>query len=530
MKKILLLVVIAIVANLVYAQNPTPEQMYQMNEGALKMVLDYKAQANMNKPRRFVRLFESEDIQIYNDLLGLSTKKQLTVKEYRTLMEKEALYPTIKIQNLKKNSVYQENGHWMMDISFEKELTYTDKCGVLFSTEEYYGQYHTINMTLVWDDSLQVCSIVKLNGKNNSNVKKLDAYKVISAAVDEKEQKREENIRVNGKPLKFNSFSQCIIPSNAELTYENDQDMKFDLVQNESGCEVYSIAYDPMSMRLKPHYNIGVVPFGKKTTSGMAISKAIHHEVAVDLGYLAPSKGLFQWGIYVGVGFAASSAVFSIDSLDYHYQAGADADIDGDEYIRYYAMRDVTQQLQMKDLTVPVYVDLNFHVHDWVSVYVDLGIKNYLNLSATLSNVSGTYSTWGVYPQYSDLLLDHTTGLSQFVLQGTEFSTPSISTSPKMNMYSLDLLTAAGVRVKLKDKQFFPLFFDFSIGYQHSLLSPYKNAGAHMLSEIQGNVDAQKALSTYTTANGEAILPLTDFVSVLQRKMVTLNFGITYKF
>ena len=140
MKKILLLVVIAIVANLVYAQNPTPEQMYQMNEGALKMVLDYKAQANMNKPRRFVRLFESEDIQIYNDLLGLSTKKQLTVKEYRTLMEKEALYPTIKIQNLKKNSVYQENGHWMMDISFEKELTYTDKCGVLFSTEEYYGQ------------------------------------------------------------------------------------------------------------------------------------------------------------------------------------------------------------------------------------------------------------------------------------------------------------------------------------------------------------------------------------------------------
>ena len=75
MKKILLLVVIAIVANLVYAQNPTPEQMYQMNEGALKMVLDYKAQANMNKPRRFVRLFESEDIQIYNDLLGLSTKK-----------------------------------------------------------------------------------------------------------------------------------------------------------------------------------------------------------------------------------------------------------------------------------------------------------------------------------------------------------------------------------------------------------------------------------------------------------------------
>ena len=80
MKKILLLVVIAIVANLVYAQNPTPEQMYQMNEGALKMVLDYKAQANMNKPRRFVRLFESEDIQIYNSKIKEETLQMISQK------------------------------------------------------------------------------------------------------------------------------------------------------------------------------------------------------------------------------------------------------------------------------------------------------------------------------------------------------------------------------------------------------------------------------------------------------------------
>ena len=107
MKKILLILVIAIFANVVYSQQAAPEQIYQMNEDALKMVLEYKAQASMNKPRRFVRLFENEDIQIYNDLLGLSTEKTLSVKDYATLMEKEALYPTIKIQNLKKESIYR---------------------------------------------------------------------------------------------------------------------------------------------------------------------------------------------------------------------------------------------------------------------------------------------------------------------------------------------------------------------------------------------------------------------------------------
>ena len=99
-----------------------------------------------------------------------------------------------------------------------------------------------------------------------------------------------------------------------------------------------------------------------------------------------------------------------------------------------------------------------------------------------------------------------------------------------INSYSMDLLSALGVRVKLKDKQFFPLYFDFSIGYQHSLLAPYKNANALTVSDIQGNVSAQEAFSTYTVESGESVMPLSAFVSELKRKMVTFNFGITYKF
>lgn len=529
MRKILSVFIIAIIATAAFAQSPTPEQTYKMNADALKMVLDYKAQANMNKPRRFVRLFANEDMQIYNDLLGLSTQKTLSVKNYRPLMEKEALYPTIKVQNFRKNNIYKENGLWMMDITFEKELSYTDKCGVLFSTEEYYGEYHTINMSLVWDENLQTCTIAKLSGKNNSTVKALTDYKVIVASDDAKDQKRERNVRVDGRHLKFNSFSQCIIPANAKIEYVNDDDMKFELVQNETGCEVYSIAYNPMSMRLKPHYNIGVVPFGK-SANGLSLSKSIHHEFGLDLGYMIPTNGLFQMGFYAGVGFASSSVVLGMDTIHYHYQAGSEADIDGDSYTRHYTIEGASQKLSMKDLTIPIYLDFNFHLHKIVSLYLDLGIKNYINLSANLSDLTGTYSSWGVYPQYSNLVLDHTTGLTQFAASGTALPAQTTSSTMDINGYSMDLLSALGVRVKLKDKQFFPLYFDFSIGYQHSLLAPYKNANALTVSDIQGNVSAQEAFSTYTVESGESLLPLSAFVSDLKRKMVTLNFGITYKF
>lgn len=529
MRKILSVLIIAIIATTTLAQSPTSTQIYKMNADALKLVLDYKAQANMNKPRRFVRLFANEDMQIYNDLLGLSNQKTLSVKNYRTLMEKEALYPTIKVQNFRKNNIYKENGLWMMDITFEKELSYTDKCGVLFSTEEYYGEYHTINMSLVWDANLETCTIAKLSGKNNSSTKALTDYKVIVASDDAKDQKRENNVRVNGRHLKFNSFSQCIIPANAEITYMNDDDMKFELVQNETGCEVYSIAYNPMSMRLKPHYNIGVLPFGK-SANGLSLSKSILHEFGLDLGYMIPTTGLFQMGFYAGVGFASSSAVLGLDTIHYQYQAGSEADIDGDSYIRHYTIERASQKLSMKDLTIPIYLDFNFHIHKIVSLYLDLGIKNYINLSANLSNLTGTYSSWGVYPQYSDLVLNHTTGLTQFATPGTALPTQTTSSTMDINGYSMDLLSALGVRIKLKDKQFFPLYFDFSIGYQHSLLAPYKNAKAHTISDIQGNVSVQEAFATYTIESGESLLPLSAFVSDLKRKMVTFNLGITYKF
>lgn len=531
MRKILMTAILVLCSIVLIAQVPTPEQMYKMNEDALKMVLDYKAQANMSKPRRFVRLFENEDILIYNDLLGLSTQKKLSVKAYRKLMEDEALYPTVKIQNMKKNRVYQEDGRWMMDLMFEKELSYTDKCGVLFSTDEYYGEYHTIEMTLAWDAALKGCLIVKLDGKNDSYVNELRDYKVIAESSDEKAQKREKNIRVNGKPLKYNSFSQCIIPANAEITYENDQDMKFELVQNESGCEVYSIHYDPMSMRLKPHYNLGaIIPFGKSDASGLLLDKSMYHEVGIDLGYTIPSKGIFQIGFYTGIGFAASNTVLSVESFNYSYEAESNADIDGDSYIRYYAIENVTQKLHMMDITIPLYVDFNFLFHDIVSLYVDLGIKNYINISANLSDLSGTYSAWGIYPQYSDLVLDHTTGLSQFAAPGTALPTQTLNSKVNVNTYSLDLLSAVGVRVKLNDKQFFPLYFDFSIGYQHSLLAPYKNTTPRNISSTQGNISGEDAWANYSVQDGEAIMPLSVFMSDLKRKMVTFNIGITYKF
>ena len=71
---------------------------------------------------------------------------------------------------------------------------------------------------------------------------------------------------------------------------------------------------------------------------------------------------------------------------------------------------------------------------------------------------------------------------------------------------------------------------DLGIGYQHSLIAPYKNTSAITLSELSSPQNSDNALMTYTVQGGESIKPLTCMVSNLTRKMFTFNFAITYKF
>ena len=178
--------------------------------------------------------------------------------------------------------------------------------------------------------------------------------------------------------------------------------------------------------------------------------------------------------------------------------------------------------------SIPIYIDLNFHVHDMVTLYMDLGVKNHFCLSSLLSNISGTYSTWGVYPQYGDLVLDYKTGLNQFSNE-SQFSLNPSTMTMRIND-SMDFLSAIGVRVKLKNKQFFPLYADFSLGYQHSIIVPYRNKFASKIEDTNELILPEDALMTYTVQNGEAIESLTKFVSEIKRKIFTVNFSLIYKF
>ena len=528
MKKILLVLFSVVFCCHTIAQHLTLSQQYQMNKDVLKLIQEYGTAATMKKPRLFVHLFENENLQIYNDLLGLSTAKTLSVSQYCALMRAEAMYPSINLQNLKKIDTYYAKGRWMMELSVEKDISYTNQCGVLFSTKEFYGTYYTLYLTIAWNQELTDCKIIKLSGEIQSTQKMPDEFIVIEAPRGIRNTERTLHLLINGKQPTFNSFGQCIVPNEAELEYLGDPDMKCELITKESDCNIDTIKYTPTNMRIKPHYTLGVIaPFGSAGNSSLTTSDATFHKVGLDIGYMFPCTNRFKIGMFTGIGYSMYNLSLGLDSLNYYYHANSTADIDGDEYIRHYTFTNLSQSFRMQDLTIPVYFNFNIQLHDLISLYIDLGITNHINLLSQVTDYAGSYTTWGIYSQYSDLHLGAETGLEQFT-NNASIAGDSYCKSFESNTFSMDLLSAIGMKVQLSKKRHFPLYLDIGIGYQHSIISPYKNADMRIIPH--NLVNSSNALSTYTTSGGESLQSLLMFLPKISRRMLTVDVGLTYKF
>lgn len=531
-KRMILFVVFCVMALVATAQTLNVEQQHKMNRDALDMVNRYQIAATMHKPRQFVNMFAKDTIHIYNDLLGLchTKAKRLTVNEYKELLS-TATAPSVRIRNVKKGKMYERYGMQYMEISFEKDIDYTDNCGVLFSAEKYFDCYHDITMTLMWNDNLDNCVIVRLEGEIKSKKEMVvdDRFFVIQNT-DE----RDKNLSVYGKSIgEFNDFSQVIVvrresSSVDSISYDGDADMKIKVMQQDENCPIYVIKYIPRHWRLKLHGDFGMVsPFGVIGDSRVGLGKSMSYAGGLDVGYVVPSKSKFQFGIFTGIGLSYSKLPFSLGSFSYNYEAPSAADIDGDEYVRYYEFKNVGQTQELLDLTIPVYFDFNIQFNRWVSLYLDLGVKNHINVSAKLSDIEGSYSTWGVYPQYGDLRLDYTTGLEQFVQDKPLSDIVKTENKNTMNKYSLDVMGALGVRVGLSKSV--PLYLDLGVGFEYSVMKPYEKPILWNPVIYEGITDINRTFSNYTVDGGEEMRYMLDCVSELRRQMFTINVGLLIK-
>ena len=500
----------------------------RFNLEVFKMLDIYESSATLStrdNSRLFVDLFESENLEIYNDLMGLSEKPKLTVSEYVQLLRQgDVMARKVAIKEVRKERVIDGGIVWLMDISFDKVISYSYQ-GILLDAEAYYGAPYHIEMQFSYPKNTEEnrgCKIVALKGTLKSDVSPLPTdYMAIQKVGESKG--REESVTYKGGALQFNSYDQMLLPRGEKLIC-NDADLKMRMEQDSTSSHLYRLSFHPRRFRIKPHVDISMGGYYelKGTKVPYLGMKSKDVTFGFDVGYTFPSKSIVRTGIYTGIALSSSEVNYAIDNLNYKYNAGPNLDVDGDSYTRYYQVRNMKQDINLKTLVVPVYLDLDFLISKYFSAYLNVGAKAYINLSNTVSSNLDVYK-YGVYPSYGNLRIDET-WLNNFGQE--QLGNESQQRNFVKETNSLDAFVGGGFRVLLYRQLYFDLGFNYQMTVYNTPISmPNENVS---LQPYGGTT--KFPLIEYLPEGKERIHSITSNFEGLKRKAFKLNIGLMIKF
>lgn len=503
-------------------QTNIAKQRLVMDE-AISTIEDYETFATIVDDEvrySFEDLFVDENTKIYNDLLGISKGEVVTVKEYSKALSDGLRNKKATIKNIKKEGIWFENEAWKVKFSFDKTMSYTNKCGVYFSSSEFYDNEYHLTATLIYDEVSKKCKIESIMGTVDSQRKLPDIFFAFKT-----EDKRDNQLTYRNQRMKFNSYNQMLLEGPYEKNAFRYSDPDVELIPVLDECNYVSMRYKARKMRLKLHYDLDMgESLDLSDAERLNNHKTTSFSFGVDFGYVFPSKSIVKTGLFVGIGMAQSTIETKFQSSDYYYNTTAD--VDGDSYTRHYENFSLSQKAKMTDIMVPVYADVNIKLHQYVSIYFDLGAKAFLNIGHKVDNTEGNAYIYGIYPQYDNLRLDEHWGYNGF--GNKTFTSSDLDNIDLVGVSSItaDAFGSVGLRFNIPTT---PLSVDIGAQYQFGLIDIVKPEG-----DVIGLSNGSNSPLVYNTISGksstEHVRNLSEVFSSIKRKSLKLSLGIIYKF
>ena len=454
MKKYIFILIASVLATTVTAQRITPQEEREFYQKAYDIINVYAQSANVDDDRnvmRFMDLFESKDLNIFNDLMSLSYDATLSVENYIQLLH-EADMVNVVVKNVQKLGEITDDGKaWQLQLAFEKSISFVSKCNTLFDSQEFFGHDYRLLATLSLDKSSGECRIVGLDADGAVEPFPKD-YRVL-CKVDE----RDNNLDINGTYVKF-VMDQKLLRPGEKLSYRG---APVDVVDMPNQCDHKVVAnYSDKSWRVRVGGSFAVSGFNK-LDGGQDITTTNDSEMGfgLDFGYVFPSKSHLRIGLFAGVGLSMNNLTMEMDKKD-HSTTGV-VDIDGDTYERMYIVKkgNISQELKATDIAIPVYFDFEYEFNSIVSAYADLGLKAQMSSGKMTTNID-SYTTSGKYTDYgSELIIENISelGFGERTSNDAEYDENGASTS-----MAIDALLGLGLRINI-NKSF---AFDAGIQYQ----------------------------------------------------------------
>lgn len=485
----------------------------------------------------FLELFKDKTVPVYNDLLGISSKSDINISDYLKEQKENVVSPIIRIRNVNRDKIWEEDGKWKVQLSFDKSLSFQNSCGIYFNTEDFYGKMFRESMILSYDDVNQTCCIESITGKIDSDRNLPDDYCILDSTNVKDNRVIYRHRDGKSERVNFNSFGQMLLTSGYEKNqfYYPDNDVMLK-THYKPECHLMTLSYTTHQWRLKAYYDIGLgnsLTLGDNSFYTESTSKS--SSFGIDAGYVFPSEHKIKIGVFMGLGLSNYSLDLSKQLESYEFNV--DKDIDGDSYNRTYKTVSLAQTTKIKEFSIPIYADFDWRFSKWVSFYVDLGLKLNLNISTNVAEFDGSVKeVYGIYSSYGDLRLDKSWGYEGFT-DNLKFTKDNLSNNESyisVKKFAPDLMLGAGFRVNIPRT---PLAVDLGIGYQMGfgdLISVSRKSVTTDMAEKQTdqiiwitsdyeNPDKKKHVQ-------EHVQDLIVHAGSVSRGVLKFNLGLIYKF
>ena len=517
MKRVIItLVLCVVVVGATMSQTLSNTEKRRINYRVLQVIEQYESLMLLNnedKRTEFGFLFEDLNVKIFNDLIGRPTAdNKISVKEYIDYLGKQKGVIS-KIRRVSKIATKYESDGWHTIMSFRKTLSYVDRYGILFSSNEYYNSDYTITMDIRYDSKKDCCYIAGIDGKANSEREPLPPHFFVINKTSEAVYKNLYN-----KSLQFNSAGQAFVTElNESAVSKLDMHIKNKLIAKTPNYEYLQLGYRIAGGRLKA--NFGITPMGAfdvkfPAPSGDKSVKSMAWEVSVDFGYTAPLGRSTALGLFVGAGMSKSNLSFQLNNMKYSCLVGGVAGSIGSQTnLRREYTLSASEDVAYTDIIVPLYIGLEHRLAKVVSLVWHFGVKAYFNMDTKVSQ----YRLTGTIEQGADVeMIDNT--YSSFVLPSM-YSVASPFTLP-----SISGVAGLGFSFNLYKRR---LFADVKAYYEYGLDQVHKSTGTPVLDDRVGAYPLVPSGSTIT--NNVVTKSFVDCVSY-RRQALWVGAGLTFKF
>lgn len=280
-------------------------------------------------------------------------------------------------------------------------------------------------------------------------------------------------------------------------------------------CGVNAQGYDIDSRySIKAHGEVGAGgALSMNGTQSELSNKSSMHSFGIDFGYMFWQKKGMSLSLNTGLDYDIISVKQSLDHMNYNYAAGADADIDGNTYQRYYELSGLNQKTGVELLSIPVYVNFTYRFNEWIGIYANVGLKPGFKTSGKVKSFSGKVYSYGIYSQYDNLMMDDE-WLNDF---GERKLTESQVAVAQMNSFNLSILAGAGIEAHI----YGPLYASVGVNY---------NAGLTNIFKSNPEMGSMLPLVSYSVAQGQQVESLTMLTNKSKINHIGINIALTYRF